>query len=187
MQQFQVIKQITTILGRMLESHVSELVGSKVGVRYAYEDGLRKKSCLTVQHTGLESRAGDRDREYEFRAGGEQFRNPPLLLRSHYIISAWATPPEDQALIGAVLQTFLDHPFLEPADPDEEEVVGYAGIPSIELEPLSLERHRALTELLAMPLAPSAGYWVDLRIRSAKVTPIKRVKERIIDYRKIEG
>ena len=41
--------------------------------------------------------------------------------------------------------------------------------------------------MLKMPLAPSVGYAVDFRIRSGKVSPIKRVKERIIDYRKIEG
>lgn len=187
MHQFQVLKQITTVLGRMLETHAGQALGEPVRIRYGFEDGLRKKPSFTVLHTGLETRKGDRDREYEFTGGGEQFRSPPLLLRSHYLISAWATPPEDQLLLGAALQTFLDHPFLELQGVEEEEAIAYAGIPGIDLEPLTLEKHHALAQMFSMPLAPSMGYWVDFRVRSGKVSPIKRVKERIIDYRKIDS
>lgn len=187
MEQFQVIKHITLILGRMLEESVREATGKKVRVLYAYEDGLRKKSALTVIQYALTSRSGQRDREYEFAGGGERFRNPPLLFQAHYIVSAWATPPDDQELLGAVLRTFLDRAWLEPEAGDEEMITAYAGVPSIDIKPLSLEEHRTLCDAYGMPLAPSMRYLVDFRLQSGKVTPIKRVKERVIDYRKIEG
>src|SRR5690606_6503016 len=34
---------------------------------------------------------------------------------------------------------------------------------------------------------PSVGYWVDFVVQSARTTPSKRVKERVIDFKKIDG
>ncbi|MGE0711484.1 MAG: Pvc16 family protein [Planctomycetota bacterium] len=187
MEQFEVIKRITLALQRTLAADLEDALGRAVPVLFAY-DAARKpgQEQMTLVQVGLQRRQGNVDREYEAQGEGEQFRNPPLLLRAHYLLSAWATPPEDQVLIGAALRAFLDQPELA-LEGDDEEVVAYAGTPSVDLDTLTAEEHRALASALGMPFAPSVGYWVDFRLRSGKVTPIKRVRERVMDFRKIEG
>jgi len=186
--QYAVIKQISLILGRMLETSVSEAVGTRVPVAFEYTPEARQGSgSLSLIFLGLERRSGNLDREYEVEGGAERFRNPPLLLRARYLVSAWARPPEDQALLGATLRTFLDNPHLSAEGEEEERVIGYAGVPSVDLAPVALDEHRELTQALGIPMAPSMSYWVDFRLQSGKVTPIKRVKERVIDFRKIDG
>lgn len=188
MEQFQVFKQVTLILARMLEESVGEALGRRIPVRFEHAPDLRQgDGALTLVFCHVHRRAGDHDREYEFADGGERFRNPPILLRAHYLLSAWATPPEDQVLIGAAMRTFLDRPYLEPEGMEEEKAIGYAGVPSVDLEPLGFEEQRAALAAFGMPMAPTARYSVDVRLQSGKTTPIKRVKERIMDFRKIES
>jgi hypothetical protein len=172
----------------MLEQNVSEAMGAKVSVAFEYSPELRQSGGLTVIHCGIRTRpGGGADREYESGGFGEQFRDRPLLLKSRYLISAWAKPPEDQAILGAALRTFHDHPYLEFESIEEEEAVGYAGTPSIDLESVELAEHKTLADAYGMPLAPSVCYWVEYRLKSGVVTPIKRVLERVTDFRKIEG
>jgi hypothetical protein len=183
-QQFEVIKQISLTLARMLEEDLQLALGREIPVHHHYE--ARKGESLTLIQTGVQRRSGNVDREYEVVDGQEQFRNPPLLMRAHYLVSAWAKPPEDQALLGAVLRTFLDRPNLT-LEGDATDMVAYAGIPSIDLDTLSTEEHRLLSSTLGVPFAPSVGYYVEFRLRSGQVTVIKRVRERVMDFRKIEG
>lgn len=188
MEQFAVLSVVTQILGRTLEESVSEALGRKVRVLYEYEPDAREgNGALTVCFVNVRRRPGDSDREHELTEQGEQFRNPPILLRSTYLVSAWAKPPADQALLGAALRTFLDKPYLELRGMEEERVIGYAGVPSVDMGTLALDEHRQMADGFGMPLAPSVAYFVDIRIQSGKSTPIKRVRERVIDYRKIEG
>ena len=110
-----------------------------------------------------------------------------MLLRSRYLLSAWATPPEDQALLGAALRTIHDQPKLQFASMEEEQIVGYAGTPILSLESVPLAEHKMLADAYGMPLAPSMSYLAEYRLKSGKVTPIKRVLERVTDFRKIDG
>lgn len=186
MQQFQVIETITLILGRMVEAHLQEALGKRIPVTYEVGPESRKgDGSVSILHFGLD-KVANADREYERAGGGEQFRNPPLVLRSHYLMSAWAKAPADQTLLGLVLRTFLDNPYLE-ATPEEEATIGYSEVPWIDLRTMDFEEHRRMCEALQIPLAPSVAYAVGFRLRSGKVTPIRRVKERVIDYRKIDG
>ena len=172
----------------MLEKHVSDALGSKIPVHFEYNANVRKgKGSLTVIMVQIKTRAGNADREYESGGGGEQFRARPALMSSRYLVSCWAAPPEDQALLGAVVRTFLDHPGLELGSFEEEECIGYAGVPTITPEAISLSEHKMLADSYGMPLAPSFTYWVDYRVQSGITTPIKRVLERVTDFRKIEG
>jgi hypothetical protein len=38
-----------------------------------------------------------------------------------------------------------------------------------------------------MPLAPSVAYWTNFVIQSATTQTIKRVRERVMDFKKIDG
>jgi hypothetical protein len=186
--QYRVMKHITLALGRKIESVVHAEVGSKVRVAYEFSPELKKApGAITVLHCGLQGRGGNAEREYERdQRGGERFRNPPIPLRARYLVSAWAPAPDDQELLGLVLRTFHDDRELE-TEGEEEQTVAYDGRPIVELQAPSFEEHKALAEALGMPLAPSVCYWVDFVIQSARVTPIKRVKERVIDFKKIDG
>ncbi len=192
MQQYRVLKHISLCLGRTLEASLAEALERPVSVLQGYPPGTLEaaregKQALTVIHCGLTSRGGNSDREFEVKGGQEQFRNPPLLLRARYLVSAWAPPPDDQELLGVVLRTFHDQRELA-TEGEEEDSVSYNGRPTISMQTLSLEEHHLLCQAHAMPVqAPSVSYWVEFAIQSAKTTVIKRVKERVIDFRNIEG
>lgn len=185
--QFEVMKHIALSIGRQAESALHAEVGAKVRVAYEYSPDLKKApGAITIVHAGIQGRGGNTDREYERdEKGAERYRNSPLLLKARYLISAWAPAPDDQALLGLVLRTFHDDSSLPSGEDDES--LGYQGQPQLELQALSLDDHRGLAESLGMPLAPSICYWVDFAIQSARTTPIKRVRERVIDFRKIDG
>lgn len=187
--QFRVMKHITLALGRTLEASAAEALGKKVRVAFEYSPDLKKApGAYTIVHCGLGRRGGNAEREYErTQQGAEIFRNPPLLLRARYIVSCWAPAPDDQELLGVALRTFHDHPAVEVVGEEEQTVAYDGGSPSIEMEALTLDEHKKVAEALGMPVAPSVGYWVDFVVQSTKVTPIKRVKERVIDFRKIDG
>lgn len=186
--QYRVMKHITLALGRMLEASAAEALGKKVRVAYEYSPDLKKApGAFTIAHCGLGRRGGNAEREYErTERGAEVFRNPPLLLRARYLVSCWAPAPDDQELLGVVLRTFHDRPEVEAVG-EEEQTVAFDGRPTIEMETLAFEEHKKVADALGMPLAPSVAYWVDFVVRSAKTVPIKRVKERVIDFRKIDG
>jgi Pvc16 N-terminal domain len=192
MQQYRVLKHISLCLGRTLENSLAECLDRPVRVLHGYPPGTLEaaregQQALTVIHCGLNSRGGNSDREFEVVDGQEQFRNPPLLLRARYLISAWAPPPDDQELLGVVLRTFHDQRDL-PTEGEEAKSVSYNGRPSISLQTISLEEHHLLGQAHGMPIqAPSVSYWVEFAIQSAKTTIIKRVKERVTDFRNIEG
>ena len=108
------------------------------------------------------------------------------LLKSRFLVSAWAPPPEDQELLGAALRTFHDHPTLE-VEGTAAETAAYDGVPAVELAPVPFAELERIAQAFRMPVAPSASYWVSYQIRSAISTPIKRVLERVVDYKQIKG
>jgi len=185
--QYRVIKHITLALGRTLEESISEALGKKVKVAYEYSPDLKKApGAVTVVFLNTTHRGGNAEREYERTKEGEIFRNPPLLLRSRFLISCWAPAPDDQELLGLVYRTMHDHPDVETTG-EEEKTVSYEGRPTIEMESLSFDEHKTIADGKGMPVAPSACYWVDYVIQSARTSVIKRVKERVIDFKKIDG
>jgi hypothetical protein len=186
-QQFEVIKATALCLGRMIETNVSEAIGHKFNVLYEYSpDARRGSGSVSIHFVGLAPGANTEQREYEHNGGQEQFRAPPMIFQARFLVCAWAKPPEDQALLGAVMRTFLDHPMLD-YDANEESVVAYSTAPSVHSRMLGLEEHSLLATANQMPIAPAISYEIDLRLRSQKVTTIKRVRERVVDFRNING
>ncbi|MCO5167047.1 MAG: DUF4255 domain-containing protein [Planctomycetes bacterium] len=186
--QYRVMKHITLALGRTLEASAAEALGKKVRVAYEYSPDLKKApGGFTVLHCGLARRGGNADREYERTSEGERFRNPPVLLRARYVVSCWAPSPDDQELLGVALRTFHDHAEVEVQGEEEATVAPYEGRPTIEMEALGFDEHKKVAEALGIPLAPSVAYWVDFVIQSGRTTPIKRVRERVMDFKKIDG
>ncbi|MBL4845462.1 MAG: DUF4255 domain-containing protein [Planctomycetes bacterium] len=178
------LKSITLTLQRMLERGLVEALGREVPVVLRYDPSLDEQVGLL--HVGVQRRGEVLDREFEVEDGVEQFRNPPIGLRAQYLLSTWALPPEDQVLLGAVLRVMHDNSRLDLSQEDED-LVGYSGVPEASLDTLTVSEHRELATALGVPFGPSVGYFVDFNLRSAVSTPIKRVRERVTDFRKIEG
>lgn len=185
--QFKVLKHISLALAATLEREVGAALGRRVPVLHRYQaEEVARGPCLTLLHVEAVSRGENLDREYESTGQGEQFRAQPLPLRSRFLVSAWAPPPDDQELLGAVLRTFHDHAQLE-VEGQAAEAAAYDAVPEVSLATLPFPELERLAQAFRMPLAPSASYWVSYQIRSARVTPIKRVLERVTDYRQIKG
>jgi hypothetical protein len=102
-QQFIVLKRITLTLQRMLERGLAEALGRDVPVVLRHDSALQEtlEEQVGLLHVGVQRRGEVLDREFEVEDGVERFRNPPIGLRAQYLVSAWATPPEDQLLLGA--------------------------------------------------------------------------------------
>lgn len=166
---------------------MSAALGRTVPVRYGYGPEARSDGgSLTVIHCHLDEVQPSLEREYERMGDVERFRSGSLLVTSRFLISAWATPPDDLDLLGAVLRVIHDHKTLEPDDWEQASFV-YEGNPQIKAHAISLADHKLIAEGYGMPMAPSACYTVQYSIHSVRTSPIKRVRERVIDIRKIDG
>lgn len=123
--------------------------------------------------------------------GDEYFRAPPLVLSARYLITAWAPPPDDQELLAASIRVMHDHAALEPAAEEpgpDEDAVHWEDHPTIDLATrFSIDEARLVFEGLGVPFRQSIRYDVTFRLDSERKTNIKRVKERIVDYKKLDG
>lgn len=190
-QQHRVLRQVTERLGRLLTAEIRAVSGLDVPVHFAYQgEPNPKKAHLTLVHYWID-RVTDRgqDRQQERSAdGSEFFRAPPLLLISRYLLTAWAAPLADQELLGLAMRVLFDHPVLEPDGAGDEDAVHWDDRPGIELSAkFTLDEGQRVAAGLGMPLRASARYDVHFRLDSERKTPIKRVKDRIVDYKKLDG
>lgn len=185
--QFKVLKHVSLALAATLEREVSAAVGRPVRVLHRHDPAeLARGPALTLLHLEALTRGENLDREYEQGPSGERFRRQPLPMKSRFLVSAWAPAPEDQELLGAALRAFHDHPTLEVEGPAAD-AAAYDAVPTVDLAPVPFAELERIATAFRMPVAPSASYWVSYQIRSAISTPIKRVLERVVDYRQIKG
>jgi hypothetical protein len=189
--QHRVLRQITMAIAAVLERGVEECQGKRIPVRLEFQAPAHGKADphLTLINYWLE-RATERqsDRVHNRGEGGEEyFRGPPLLMVARYIVSAWAPTPDDQEILGAALRVAYDNPELEPSG-DQDDAIHFEDKPTLELSGrFSIEEHKFVCDSLGMPFRPAFRIDVQFRFDSERKTPIKRVKERIVDYRKIDG
>jgi hypothetical protein len=191
--QHRCLRQISEALGRTLEAGLKECVGRAVPVHFAYQEpvaGKKPSAHVTVINYWVE-RVTDRnpDRVLCKTSTGEEYhRAAPLILAARYAISAWAPAPEDQELLMAAIRVLHDMTALEPTESKEENAVHWEDNPMPTLQQrFTLDEARLLAEAYGMPLRPSVRYDITFRLDSERKTRITRVKERIIDYKKLEG
>jgi hypothetical protein len=189
--QHRVIRQMTERLGRLLASELKAVHGREVPVYFAYqgEGGFKKPHVTLIQYwvDRVTDRMQDR-RQERAPNGDEYFRMAPLLLIARYVVTAWAPAPEDQELLALAIRILYDSPILTADGEGEEDCIHYEDKPGVELMgKFTLEEARTICEAYGMPLRPCARYDIPFRLDSERKTPIKRVKERIIDYKKVDG
>jgi hypothetical protein len=117
----------------------------------------------------------------------EEFeRRHRLWVRLEYLISSWAQTPEDeQLLLGLAIRAVIDNPALAG-----EELRGdsFEDDASLSLSLSSRLDEGTLARFwgsLNQPVRPAVQAWTVIPIVPEKLEPLRRVKERRLDYRNI--
>ena len=120
--------------------------------------------------------------------GTEYFREPPVLLQARYALTAHGPSPDDQDVLMAAARVVHDMGVLGDDGEGPADAVHWEDKPTPVLVPrFSLEEARVVAEAHGMPLRPTLRYDVPFRLDSERKTVTKRVKERIVDYKKLDG
>jgi len=118
----------------------------------------------------------------EFRLGS------PTNVSPRYLITPFSKDPlEGQVVQGLIMQLFFDHPTFLPEDIQGESIHGEDRPPIHFDEKVRYHDQMAIWSALGRPYKPSLVYAADVRLDSAKKIGIRRVMERILDYKKIQG
>lgn len=112
----------------------------------------------------------------------------PLYLRLRFLLSAWTgDSEEEQAMLGLVLRTFHDRPYVSPEYDASGTLYAAKEAPRVDLDSkIDLELQKRIFGD-GRPFRPVIGYRMRVRLDSAKREVVRRVRERIIDFNKIEG
>jgi hypothetical protein len=114
--------------------------------------------------------------------------NPPTYISPRYMLSVWTGEPlQDQVVHGILLNLFFQRGAFLPED-IRGNVIRTEPTPTITLdEKFDLQRQFQLWERLGHNYRPSMIYRVELRMDSYTKTAVRRVKERVLDFKKVEG
>ena len=191
--QHRVLRQITEAFARTIATGVKECYGKEIPVALAYQGDALKKPHLTLIHYWVE-RANDRlpDRVVCKTDEGDEFhRAAPIILTVRYMLTAWAPAPDDQELLAAAIRVVYDAVEIRSAEEepgDGEDAVHWEDKVTPELsQRFSMDEARLVCESLGMPFRASVRYDLSFRLDSERKTAIRRVKERIVDYKKLDS
>jgi hypothetical protein len=186
MSQFEVIKDIGETLKSLLEESFKAAGFTTVNISTDKPKKDNIKNLPTVNcymyHVGFDQRYRERTQSLvsSYAKDGrvvEFYRDAPILMLAHYIISVWGnSPAEENLLTGLAVKTFLENPILtgealrgESFFPDDKLNV-YPNLQSDYNDVLSF--WRSMNE----ELRPAVYYYVRFRIESDRRSPeVKRV------------
>jgi len=118
----------------------------------------------------------------EYRLGS------PTMISPRYLITPFCKDPlEGQVVQGLIMQLFFDHPSFLPEDVQGVSIHGEARTPIHFDDKIRYHDQMAIWSGLGKPFRASLVYAADVRLDSARKTGIRRVMERILDYKKIQG
>jgi len=149
---------------------------------YLYQVSLDNEGIDGHHYRELISHEGD-DGEIE-----EFYRRRRLWVRLDYLISTWAQTPEDeQLLIGLAIRAIMENPAIgRPrlrGDSFEEDFELHVLL-STRLDEGTLARFWGN---LSQPIRPAIQAWTTVPIIPTKLEPFRRVEERRLAYRDING
>lgn len=113
---------------------------------------------------------------------------PPTFIEPRYMFTPWTTDPLfDQVVIGLLMKLFFTRTTFLPEDVQGQSITGEAK-PMVRLvESFGLEKQMKLWQVMGHPYRPSLVYGVTLRVDSMQRSMVRRVKERVLDFKKLEG
>jgi hypothetical protein len=200
--QHEIVRDCTLTLGHILKTRLAKMLeGHKLDVSFELPDEetlakVGKKEWLislvhvdTLRSQVFQSAKEPVTREEDEEGNIVEFRlGTPTYIQPRYLLTPWTgSTLDDQLLTGLVMQCFFDHVCIEP-----EEVQG-GSIQSDEKPSIILEEKFKIDDQFTWWAAqgrrykPSLMYSVNLRLDSIKKVVIKRVKERVMDFRKMES
>lgn len=118
----------------------------------------------------------------ESRAG------PPTYVMPRYLITPWSGDTLiDQVVIGLIMNVFFSRPAFMPEDIQGDVIKSEPAPQALLIESFTAERQMQLWRAMGHNYRPSLVYGVNLRMDSYQRTVVRRVKERILDFKKLEG
>jgi hypothetical protein len=118
----------------------------------------------------------------EYRMG------PPTFIFPRYMITPWTGDPLfDQVVMGLVMRLFFTRSTFLPEDIQGNTIAGESKPPIMMVESFGLEKQMKLWQVMGHPYRPSVVYGVNLRMDSMRKSLVRRVKERVLDFKKLEG
>lgn len=112
----------------------------------------------------------------------------PTFIMPRYMVTPWSGDPlDDQVVIGLIMKVFFARSQFLPDDIQGDSIFGESGPLVMLVETFNLERQMKLWQVMGHPYRPSVVYGVNLLMESMHKTIVRRVKERILDFKKLEG
>lgn len=112
----------------------------------------------------------------------------PTFVKPRYLFTPWNKDPLFcQSVMGVIMQHFFDSPSVAPEDIAGASLDGEERPPVTFEEKFRVEDQIKLWQAMGRPFRPSLVYTMSVRLDSTKKTVLRRVKERILDYRKLQG
>lgn len=186
MSQFEVIKDIGETIKALLERALKDAGFATVNVSIDKPKKDNIKNLPTVNfymyHLAFDPRYRERTQTLvssSMKDGRivEYYRDAPVHMLSHYILSVWGnSPAEENLLMGLAVKTFLEHPILTG-----EDLVGESFFPTDKLN-LYPNVHTDYSDVLSFwrsmgeELRPAVYYYLRFRIESdRRASDIQRV------------
>ncbi len=201
--QHEVVRDATLTFAHILKTYLPpRLDGKKVDVRFepptdeevekAAKDGRIILTVILMNVTRAQGRqvmdepvVREEDEEgniVEYRLG------IPTYISPRYMITPWVKDPlEAQVVYGVIMQHFFDHPEFLPQDIQGVSIHGEDRCPINFDDKFNLDEQLKIWQALMRPYRASLVYTTSLRLDSVKKTLVRRVKERILDYKKLQG
>ena len=186
MSQFEVIKDIGETIKQLLEQSFKKTGFTTVNISTDKPKKDNIKNLPTVNmymyHLAFDQRYKERTQTLvsNYMKDGrvvEYYRDAPVHLLAHYILSVWGnSPAEENLLTGLAVKTFLENPMIT-----EDQLKGDSFFPDDKLNVypnLQTDYNDVLSFWRSMneELRPAVYYYVRFRIESDRRSPeIKRV------------
>jgi len=113
---------------------------------------------------------------------------PPTFVMPRYMFTPWTTDALfDQVILGLVMKVFFTRTTFMPEDIQGRSIYGEQKPMVMLVESFGLEKQMKLWQVMGHPYRPSVVYGVNVRMDSMQKTIVRRVKERVLDFKKLEG
>lgn len=199
----EVVRDATLTLAHILKTHLSPRLGNKpVEVVFdmpdekAIDAAAKAGKCVlslyhmdTVRATHVQINEAPVVRDEDDDGNIVEYRlGIPTFVKPRYLITAWSKDPlEAQVVQGLIIQLFFDHTSFLQDDIQGESIHVDDPCPITYEDSVKLEDLLNIWQALQRPFRSSLVYSVAVKLASARRVAIRRVQERILDYKKVDG
>lgn len=110
------------------------------------------------------------------------------FIMPRYLFTPWTGGAlSDQEVLGCIIRLFFNYTALDPSDMHGKSIPTTNEASILEAPSFNVDSQMRFWQCLGRPYRPSAAYSVHLGMTSMSKRTVKRVKERVLDFRKLEG